>query len=111
MKHAILLVMLVGFSGGCFAKSCKSTSAHDSGGWKPATSAPHDGTVVEMLETFSATPWYGLFKWSKDQSGEASWTNADNPQQGVVEDTCLYWRPYKDTGKPYVDPSEVAASK
>jgi hypothetical protein len=111
MKHALLLLMLASFSGACFAAqpSCKSISVHDSGGWKPAASAPRDGTAVEMLETFGSAPWYGLFKWTKDQNGVGSWVNADNPKQGVVEDPCLFWRPYTSTGKPYVEPTEGAA--
>ncbi len=108
-------------SGGA-AQNCMSVAAASYGNWKPAKSAPHDGTVVEMMETYGVAPWYGLFKWTTERwikwhttsnpegsfrhfvSPKPSWVNVDRTDQGVSEDACLFWRPYSGTDK-YIDPT------
>jgi len=74
-----------------------------------------------MLETYGVAPWFGLFKWTKDQqlqhqdekgkvttetfhSETPSWISVERIGHSVTEDDCLFWRPYKGTGK-YVDPT------
>lgn len=101
MKMA-LVVFLLTCSVFCAAQRCDSINASYSGGWKPVATAPRDGTVVEMLETYGIAPWYGRFKWVK-----GDWISADDPNRGVHEDSCLFWRPLPKIakGKPYVDPT------
>ncbi len=121
-----LLLVLTLSLWGCqfsFGKQCYSIAASSYGGWKPAKFAPHDGTVVEMMETYGVAPWYGLFKWTKDHisvwgngpdkgkkthfDAAPSWVGVSDPESGVDEDECLFWRPYKSSGK-YVDPTNGA---
>lgn len=130
MKLLIIILLLTSLAA---AQRCDSVQAASSGGWKPIISAPRDGTTVELLETYGIAPWYGLFKWTKEQqaefkestgankgsrsgeriysyAAEASWVSVDKPGTGVSEDSCLYWRPYKKSGKAdkYVDPTNGA---
>jgi hypothetical protein len=108
------------------AQRCDSISASTVGGWKSAKSAPHDGTIVEMVQTYGIAPWYGIFKWTREAMVESvacdgknpcrsegmrpylkdqpTWMQLDNPGHSVDEDACLFWRPYKGSGK-YVDPT------
>jgi hypothetical protein len=106
-------------TGPCFGQRCDSANAAYSGGWKPASSAPRNGTTVEMMETYGIAPWYGQFKWSMDASAvedgkvvhyktaTPSWVSVDNPGHGVSDDACLFWRPTKTPAK-YVDPTKGA---
>ncbi len=102
----------------CFGQTCSSGAASNYGGWKPAATAPHDGTVVEMMQTYGVAPWYGIFKWTKEvlaiqgsalkpfQTDSPTWVQQDNPGHYVSEDACLFWRPYKKAaGGKYVDPT------
>ena len=118
MNKIFLSISLMAiFTASASAQRCDSIVAVSHGGWQPISLAPRDGTTIEMLETYGVAPWYGLFKWTRyrvalDLDGkfhvftaiEPSWIGADNPTRGVQEDSCLFWRPYKGTGK-YVDPT------
>jgi hypothetical protein len=101
------------------AQQCHSIAAASKGGWKPMDSAPRDGSVVELVQTHGIAPWYGRFKWTRETRGvdqrsnavhdispQATWVNVDEPS-GVIQDDCLFWRPYKGTGR-YIDPTRGA---
>jgi hypothetical protein len=60
-----------------------------------------------MMQTYGVAPWYGLFKWSPE---DKHWVRVDRTKEFVSEDACLFWRPYKGTGK-YVDPTGGAQNK
>jgi len=45
-------------------KICASNSSKTDE-WKEIYTAPHDGTVVETLNTYGIQPTYALVKWSK----------------------------------------------
>lgn len=123
---SILVFSLVSIFG--FA-SCDSLSASSSGGWKPMASAPRDGTVVEMLETYGVAPWYGRYKWIKKGTvihatsqvvngdnktvtevpityteSVGRWANTSDSRRGITEDECGFWRPTAQTGE-YTDPT------
>jgi hypothetical protein len=103
-KASLLLFVLLA-STAAMAQRCDSISASFSGGWRPASSAPRDGTIVEMMQTFGTAPWYGRFRWTKNtRDAQPSWRNVDDLNGGVTENACLFWRPYKGKGK-YVDPT------
>jgi len=117
IKIILGLVTLIAVPSGISAQRCMSIVAVSHGGWQPVSIAPRDGTTVEMLETYGVAPWYGLFKWTRFRvafgiddkyyvftAPEPSWVSADDPRMGVQEDSCLFWRPYKGTGK-YIDPT------
>ncbi len=33
-------------------------------GWRDMASAPHDGTPIEIRNTYGVAPWFGLFRWT-----------------------------------------------
>jgi hypothetical protein len=112
LASAVLMIPTIGS-----AQRCDSIGASFSGGWKQINSAPHDGTVVEIMQTYGIAPWYGRFKWTKevyipDQNGvphreilqNPEWVNLDEPGHSVGEE-CAFWRPLKPNDKPYVDPT------
>jgi hypothetical protein len=82
------------------AKQCPTIAAAGYGGWKSMESAPKD-KPIELLETYGISPWYGLFKWSKADF----WEQLDKFHHAVTVGPCLFWRPYRETGKPYIDPT------
>ncbi len=123
MQYAIALALLVisltatptmaqltGGGGGTPTWTSSGTSNSHGGGrcsstiygndWKPASTAPRDGTVVEMAETYGTAPWYGVFKYVNGH-----WQKANSPNEGVSEDECLFWRPYKSNVAAYKDPT------
>lgn len=91
------------------ASSCSSYKASINGDWKPIHEAPRDGTVIEVLETYGIAPWYGLYKWVKldGNPSPGHWMSAEELNKGVIEDACLFWRPYSKSGT-YKDPTNGA---
>jgi len=106
-------VCLCGLTSQLIAQRCDSINAALSSGWKPAKTAPHNGTIVEMMQTYGVAPWYGIFRWTrviKSQTGtfklpKPTWVAVDRIGHYVDEDACLFWRPYRSIGKFYVDPT------
>lgn len=111
MKKTILLALLAAslpsFS---FAQTCSSIRfMKQEDGWRTMQSAPRDGTVIEFMETFGIAPWYDLYRWAVVESGSsARWVNSGSSGRagnGVGEDSCLFWRPYKGNPNAYHDPT------
>lgn len=78
--------------------------------WLPMSSAPRDGTVVELRNSFGIAPWYGLFRWIADDI-RPSWRSAADPRSGIadcVSDFQLAWRPTTQSPDEYVDPTNGA---
>lgn len=118
MKAVLLVVFSLVSVTGCFGQmvsgmsgtvttsttlnSSKRCDSHISmsDGWKTMASAPRDGTVVELAETYGVAPWYGIYKF-KDKG----WQKTSDPNSGVSEDNCLFWRPYKGDASKYKDPT------
>jgi hypothetical protein len=90
------------------------------GGWRPMYSAPHDGTVVEVRNTYGVAPWYGLFRWNPhvkvkayDEKGNDVGFEYDDPKRWIdvsdgssfQEDKDFTWRPYAGDPRTYVDPT------
>jgi hypothetical protein len=82
-----------------WTKTC-SSRINLSDGWKSMDSAPRDGTVVELAETYGIAPWFGLHKFV-----DGRWQSTSDSRMGVYEDNCLYWRPHEGAAKSYVDPT------
>lgn len=57
-------------------------------GWLPLTSAPHDGTIVEIAETYGYTPWYDFYQFV-----DGGWKQASDHAYGLNGEKCGYWRP------------------
>lgn len=77
-----------------FGQACQSAGAARTGGWRSMAFAPHDGSVVELLETYTLVPWQGLFRF---RQGTSDWKNAGG-ETSIVDSVCLYWRPFLVTG-------------
>lgn len=96
-----------------FAADCPSISAAQSGHWKPIASAPHNGRVIELLQTLGQEPWTGKFHWSRHmkkvryevENGRAvpagvedvtlpkpTWVDLEHLGGSVIESECVYWR-------------------
>jgi hypothetical protein len=102
------LVPMVGGSGGGF---------NDGSDWGPMSTAPKDGTIIEIRCTYGVAPWYGLFRWSNTVdfghgaglSNSAAWRGVPDSRQGIAsEDATFSWRPYYGQPGQYDDPTHGA---
>ena len=79
-------------------------------GWMAIGGAPRDGTVVELCNCYGIKPWYGLYRWKRNEIYPGHFTSPQwrmvGEEQRMVEDApWLYWRPYDGTIEGYVDPT------
>lgn len=86
------------------SRVCLSVAAASLGDWRSMLTAPRDGTVIEVLETYGYAPWFGLFKYDRTWATFPYWKSVDQVGTGLSTEDCAFWRPYKGTGK-YVDPT------
>lgn len=77
--------------------NCSSLGATRFGQWKPLTTAPRDGTRIDMLQTYGIRPWHGVFRWQSWGGGSKAWVNTKDERRSVIEGPCLFWRPYSGT--------------
>lgn len=87
--------------------------------WRSMTSAPHDGTIIEIRCTYGVAPWYGLYHWVaptmsvQDQDGhwtksteaQKRWAKVGDDYSGFSEGGSFSWRPYSGSATQYVDPT------
>jgi hypothetical protein len=73
-------------------------------GWQPMETAPRDGTVIEVRNTYGVAPTYSLAKWGMGFGGER-WQKATDPSSGWISESSLWWRPYAGDVSAYVDPT------
>ena len=98
-------------SSGANNSNCGSIYAR-SEEWKPLSSAPHDGTVVEVLNTYGVAPTYGVFAWTKSPLPEGWWQNQQDKHLGLGGEDCMFYRPYHPVkGRPYIDPTNGQENK
>jgi hypothetical protein len=89
--------------------------------WRSMGSAPRDGTVIEIRQSYGIQPWFGLFKWVVEKGvlhcpaggGECvpdpgGWKDATNPNRGVFGEDTMSWRPYGGSAAAYRDPTNGA---
>ena len=81
-------------------------------GWTPISTAPKDGTVIEVRCTFGVAPWYGLYFWKKEiffnNAGrhEGRWCKSGDENRGFDPDDRFFsWRNTNQTSTQYVDPT------
>ena len=81
---------------------CGSNKAALTGNWQPILTAPRDGTIIEILNSYGAAPTYSINKWDgniwKDAQGKPTFPC----------NQCLFWRPFTDDPSKYVDPTNGA---
>jgi hypothetical protein len=128
VKNTLWLIASVALCSVAWGQRCGSVNATFSGNWKPASTAPRDGTIIEVMETYGGAPTYARQKWIKKGTkitttvrtwsddgktepityteSQGRWQDVDEPNNsGYADDECLFWRPIKQTGKTYVDPT------
>lgn len=85
--------------------------------WQPMSTAPRDGTVVEIKNSYGVAPTYSLGKWTDEglahgrdgqmhpfKRDHASWFNIKSGG-GWISESSLSWRPYVGDVDSYVDPT------
>lgn len=65
MKSLILTTALA-FAMPALALAAQPSCTPD-GPWQSMDTAPKNGVVIEIMNTYGIAPWYGLFKWSATQ--------------------------------------------
>ena len=94
-------------------------SMGQSGDWLPMTTAPHDGTTIEIRCTYGVAPWFGLFKWTTEFTttqdgkiftfqGAGQWRGAEPGKENLGigdEGSDFTWRPYHGNASAYHDPT------
>lgn len=70
------------------------------GDWKSIDSAPRDGSVIELKNTYGLMPTYSVAKWEDE-----GWRDAGDPMRGVMDGPHLEWRPYAGDIATYLDPT------
>lgn len=106
-----IAIAILGCSVAAVGQQCEAIATASYGGWQSHTTAPRDGTVIEMLETYGIAPTYGIFQWKRWAGGDYAFVDAVDANLSVVEDECLFWRPYRRPVVVYVDPTGGAQNK
>lgn len=101
--------------------------------WRSMSSAPRDGTVIEIRNAYGICPWHGIFKWASSMRMEW-YTHDENGRRflGIEETPCnpcwvdVYrvghrldadserycsWRPYDLDLRVYIDPTHGAQGR
>jgi hypothetical protein len=111
------------------------TTTNEEPDWRSMDSAPRDGTVIEIANSYGIRPWYDLYRWEGPQPGEEpavgtigthtqdaaanhthsfsslrGWKSATRPGHGLRADDEEHfrWRPYVGDPAAYVDPTNGA---
>lgn len=92
------------------------TAGSSSGGWRSMDSAPRDGTLVGLKNTYGVAPWYCVARWTDEaiaigengerhpfKMSEPSWQKPEGG--GPCGEQWLHWRPYDGSPEAYVDPT------
>ena len=100
--------------------------------WQDMSTAPRDGTVIELRCNYGTRPWYARHRWTDeiavygrtwiDEKGreyrrdfdvrirrlpKPTWLSLDQPNCTVDDERYLTWRPIVDSDT-YVDPTNGA---
>jgi hypothetical protein len=86
--------------------------------WLPMSSAPRDGTVIELRCTYGVAPWYGLHRWTREQGSispdggigvfmadTSRWVAVPDSSHSLDDEQHLSWRPYAGKIEDYRDPT------
>ena len=87
----------------------------DGRGWQDISTAPRDGTSIELCNQWGIMPTYALCKWTKTRivNGETytfgpDWVDVLDNSRGVIDGQHLSWRPYTGDPAHYEDPTHGA---
>ncbi len=82
--------------------------------WRSMSSAPRDGTFVELECTYGVAPWYCLARWTDEivlagkttfKSHQFSWQKPWPDNGGPFDEHSLRWRSYNGIVSSYIDPT------
>lgn len=85
-------------------------------GWSSMASAPRDGTVIEVRNSYGIAPTYSLAKWTTESTANSNegrvsyilsapeWVDTVNGG-GWISELALNWRPYSGDITKYIDPT------
>lgn len=88
--------------------------------WQSMTTAPRDGSTIEIQNNYGVMPWYGIFRWAETDYGPGAWCSggcqshewqsADRLGSSLMpgDESSLKWRPYTGSIQRYVDPTSGA---
>lgn len=74
--------------------------------WQPINTAPHDGTIIEIENTWGVHPWHDLRQWSNENQWWQSVTKSNRGttcENRASKVTCR-WRPYGGNISTYRGP-------
>ena len=111
MRYAIAVLMMV-VAGNVWGQSynCDSIGAAMTGHWKPLIEAPHDGTLVEELNTYGVAPYYSVAKFTKGRwiFVDPGFEKHSGVGGGPINEMCQWFRPFTGDLATYVDPTNGA---
>lgn len=100
---------------GALSAGYSSAQLGDGRDWQPMSSAPRDGTWVELKCSYGVAPWYCVARWTNEdiaigRDGPVKITNAEpawrEPEGGgPFSEGSLEWRPYRGEPEEYSDPT------
>lgn len=79
--------------------------------WQEMSTAPRDGTPIEVRCTYGIAPWYGLYIWGVEPEwpdSDPRWMQVGDPCAGICENMSFQWRPYQGDPLAYIDPTHGA---
>lgn len=93
--------------------------------WHDMTTAPRDGTVIEIMCTYGVAPHYDLYKWTdisgafcltdgrivEFNDGRKSWKKARDASVGLSGESTMRWRLYSGAIDSYIDPTGGAQNE
>lgn len=79
----------------------ETNATHDCKCWHEIDSAPRDGTVIEIKNSYGIAPYYGLYKWDG-----LCWQSERDPSITIMTGNHdLSWRAYSGSVSDYRDPT------
>lgn len=142
--RTVITVILLCMFGGLFLAGLNARLQHhewpfssnvpqDGGGWRPISTAPRDGTIIETRDDYGVMPSYALDRWQTTMSMQMCTMNGSNLSCRTVEMPVwkggafiniapkeaqgsyitpqlkhFVWRPFHGDPKHYVDPTNGA---
>lgn len=79
--------------------------------WRNISSAPRNGSVIEIEIRVGRVPWRGLFHFSRHGfGGGPQWYDATSPNSGLIDSPLLVWRPFSGVIAEYAPANPPVAA-
>jgi hypothetical protein len=80
--------------------------------WQSIQTAPRDGTLIEIRNSYGIAPWYDIFRWHHcgDARDVFEWQSVRRAGHSIMQgaEPFLSWRPFSGNIDFYTDPSHGA---